>query len=255
LWSAETASHIVDMVHFASTEENNSILTKLKTSFRNGIVVPQKNIPDYVQEDDAILVGPGMVRGEKTYPKVKDISSVFALTEEADITRGLVRYLINNFPEKRFVFDAGAVQMMDAEWLKDLKTKAIVTPHQLEFETLFGKKISDLSDEEKVKAAEEAARTYNCVIILKAVIDIVTDGETTYVVRGGNQGLTKGGSGDVLAGLAVALFAKNGAVPAAVLASYIVKSTADELEKTKGYWYNTEDLVAHLPRTIAKIAI
>ncbi|NTU74163.1 hypothetical protein HGB07_08560, partial [Candidatus Roizmanbacteria bacterium] len=58
LWSAETASHFVDMVHFASTEENNEIFLSLKKIFRNGIIVPRTNIDLYAKEDDVILIGP-----------------------------------------------------------------------------------------------------------------------------------------------------------------------------------------------------
>src|SRR3989338_8813397 len=54
LWAAEIASHFVDMVHYASTVENNEIFLSLKKKFRNGIVVPKKDISLYAKEDDAI---------------------------------------------------------------------------------------------------------------------------------------------------------------------------------------------------------
>ena len=118
IWAAEMASHIVDMVHYSSTIENNKILTSIKSKFLNGIVIEHKDIFKYVEEDDSILVGPGMMR--------------------VDYTRQIVKSLINKFPQKRFVFDAGALQMMDKEWLLELKEKPILTPHLIEFERLFG---------------------------------------------------------------------------------------------------------------------
>ena len=69
LWAAEVASHFADMVHYASTKENESVFLALKTMFRNGIVVEQSQIPNYVREDDAVLIGPGMVRSEIRNPK------------------------------------------------------------------------------------------------------------------------------------------------------------------------------------------
>ena len=44
------------------------------------------------------------------------------IQNEADYTYYLTKYLLRNFPQKKFVIDAGALQMMDPEWLKKLKT-------------------------------------------------------------------------------------------------------------------------------------
>ena len=62
LWAAEIASHIVDMVHVASTKENNEIIRAIKIAWQSGIVISQKDIPTYTQEDDVVLVGNGMMR-------------------------------------------------------------------------------------------------------------------------------------------------------------------------------------------------
>src|SRR4030042_3221729 len=62
IWAAEIASYFVDIVHYSSTVENNEVFLALKKKFRNGIVVSQKDLLHYIQEDDAILVGPGMIR-------------------------------------------------------------------------------------------------------------------------------------------------------------------------------------------------
>ena len=62
IWAAEIASHFVDIVHYSSTKENNEIFLSLKKKFHNGIIVSQKELEHYVKEDDAILLGPGMLR-------------------------------------------------------------------------------------------------------------------------------------------------------------------------------------------------
>ena len=237
IWSAEIASHFVDAVHFASTKENNEIFMSIKKNFHNGIVVAQKNISDYVQEDDVILVGPGMVRS----------------VDEAAFASAMTENLIQNYPEKKFVFDAGALQMMKPEWLTLLKTPAIITPHQLEFERLFGIKISSKELSEKVEIVKQTAKRYNTTILMKAVDDIISNGTEEYIIQGGNQGLTKGGTGDLLAGLAAALYSKNNSVASAVLASYILKKSADTLEKTYGYWYNNDNLIETIPITLSKL--
>ena len=152
LWAAEVASRFVDMIHFASTAENNEIFLHLKTIFRNGIVISRKNIPDYISEDDAVLIGPGMIRTEipekDTFPK--DWDEIDSYPDEALYSRYLVHYLFTHYPEKRFVIDAGALQMIDPEWLKLLKQKAIITPHQLEFQRVFSKNMDNSSLEDKI---------------------------------------------------------------------------------------------------------
>ncbi len=254
LWAAEVATHFVDMVHYASTQENNAIFQQLKTIFRNGIVVEQKDIPNYVQEDDAVLIGPGMVREEEKSGdfNVQEFADLLSLKSESIFSRGLTYYLLKTYPQKRFVIDAGALQMMDADWLKLPSEQVIITPHQLEFERLFGKSVIDLSLEEKVQVVKSYALDYKCVILLKAVDDIISDGETVVVIRGGNQGLTKGGSGDILAGITASLRTKNDALVSAIIASYSEKQASDALKEQKGYWYNMSELIEQIPITFAE---
>jgi len=242
IWAAEMASHIVDMVHYSSTIENNEILTSIKKKFINGIVVEHKDIFKYVEEDDSILVGPGMMRGEKKEKLNPNI--------ESDYTRQIVKTLIYKFPKKRFVFDAGALQMMDKEWLLELKEKPILTPHSIEFERLFEISIKNESELKKAKLVKETAKKYNCIILFKSVKDIISDGHSFYIVEGGNAGLAKGGSGDILASLACSFYAKNNGILSAVLASWIVKKTGDELFLKHGYWYNISNIIDAIPNTL-----
>ncbi len=251
LWAAEVASHFVDMVHYSSTKENEEIFLSLKKKFHNGIIVPQEKLMEYVKEDDAILVGSGMVRQDQK-SNIKYQNDILKIKNEAEYTRELTFYLINNFSEKQFVFDAGALQMMDKEWLLKLKTPAIITPHQKEFEKLFGQPILNLTIEEKTKMVEEAAKKYKAIILLKAVVDIISDGKQTYVVEGGNAGLTKGGTGDILAGLTTALSATNQALISAVSSSILLKVTGDKLFQSKGYWYNIDNIIELIPEVLKR---
>jgi NAD(P)H-hydrate epimerase len=255
LWAAEVASRFVDMIHFASTAENNEIFLHLKTIFRNGIVIARKSIPDYMLEDDAILIGPGMIRSEipetDTFPKTWD--EVDQYPDEGLYSRYLVHFLFEQYPEKRYVIDAGALQMIDPEWLKSLKQKAIITPHQLEFQRVFSLDMDNFSLEEKINAAKKTAKEYNCIVLLKTVTDIATDGDSVYTIEGGNPGLTKGGTGDVLAGLTASLYTKNDPLNSAVVASFVLKKTADTLSQTKGNWYNIDNLIDKIPEVLKQL--
>lgn len=234
LWAAEVASHFCDMVHYSSTSENQEIFLSLKKKFQNGIIVSQEKLMDYAKEDDAILIGSGMVREG----------------EEAEYTHKLTKSLIENFPDKQFVFDAGALQMMNKEWLLKLNKPAVITPHQKEFETLFGGSILNLTLEKKVEFVHEMAKKYHVIILLKAITDIICDGEENYLIDGGNAGLTKGGTGDVLAGMTAALSTNSPALISAISASILLKTTGERLFQSKGYWYNVNNIIETIPEVL-----
>ncbi|MDO8610687.1 MAG: ADP/ATP-dependent (S)-NAD(P)H-hydrate dehydratase [bacterium] len=259
IWAAEIASHIVDIVHYSSTIENNEIMLSLKAKFLNGIVVSKDHLESYVKEDDVVLIGPGMMRRitnvKKQFPNniqlpSNNFQTIQNLKDEGEYTYFLTKYLIEHFPNKKFVFDAGSLQMMDVNWLKLLKVKSIITPHQIEFDTLFKTNIRDLKNDEKVLLVKQKAKEFNCVILLKAIIDIVSDGNEVYVIEGGNQGLTKGGTGDVLAGLTLALYSQNDVLNSAILASILLKRAADELSKQNGYWYTIDSIIQIIPKVM-----
>jgi len=251
LWAAEAASQIVDMVHVASTEENNEVIQKIKVMWQTGIVISQENIPHYAEEDDIILIGNGMMRSEAKSPKPKaegrKWEDVLKVRDEGLFTRAVVYYLITHFPDKQFVLDAGALQMMEKEWLSLLNKKPIVTPHQKEFLALFGADIAQVSFEEKEKVVQQTAQKYSCIIVLKAVEDIISDGNRTVCIQGGNAGLTKGGTGDILAGLIAGMSASSDPFSAAVVASYVLKKTAEHIFEIKGFWYTAQDIMAMFP--------
>src|SRR3989338_8731022 len=91
IWGLAVASRIVDLVHYASTPENNEIVMEVKKQFRDGIVIPREHIGEYIKEDDCVLIGPGMTRDDET----------------ANLTHAL----LSAYPNKQWVIDAGALQM------------------------------------------------------------------------------------------------------------------------------------------------
>lgn len=253
VWPAEVASHFADMVHISSIEENNEIIRQMKVKWRNGIVISQNDLADYIREDDAVLMGNGMMRTQEEFKpdaQKRSLSEVLRIENEGERAYYMTDYLLHAFPGKKWVLDAGALQMMAPQWLTDLKLPAIVTPHQREFEKLFGVKILDMEEGDKVNTVAAMAARYRVVILLKSAYDIVSDGERSFVIRGGNSGLTRGGTGDILAGIAASLYAKNSALDSAVVASVLIKAAAEDLARSMGIWYNNTDLIAQLPRVM-----
>lgn len=227
LWSLQIASRIVDMVFYCSTEENNEIVKQAKSEFRNGIVIPRRQIDSYIQEADVVLIGPGMPR-----PEGKE--------EGDDDTKEITERLLKQYPDKKWVIDGGSLQVIKPE---DLPKTAIVTPHIKEFETLFGVAITP----EKV---EEMAKKYGITILAKGEVDTVASPTQVVSISGGNAGMTKGGTGDVLAGLTAALYSKNDAFLAACAASYINKKAGESLSKSVGLYFNASDLADEIPKVM-----
>lgn len=232
LLSLKVASRIVDMVFFASPEPSvGGVAEQIKSKLLSFIWVPWEDADAYIKKSDAVLIGPGFMRfgSEKT----PEAARVHINHEEGKQTREITETLLKKFPDKKWVIDAGSLQVMETEWVP---AGSIVTPNKKEYEMLFG----DLT-------AEEASKKYNCVIVQKGPVAIVSSPKRTLEITNGNPGLTKGGTGDVLAGLVVALYAKNDAFLAACASSYLTKAAADELFTEVGTNYNSDDLADRIP--------
>jgi len=230
LWALIVASRIVDMVFYSSVPENNKLVQSLKKEFRNGIVVPRSKIKNYIDEADCVLIGPGLPRSSGK--------------EKGDDDTGLLTSsLLKKYPDKKWVIDGGSLQTINPSIIPQ---NAILTPHTREFEILFKVKGSK-------STVREMAKKYKCVILLKGPVDIVSNGSKTVEIKGGNAGMTKGGTGDVLAGLVASLYCKNDAFSSAVLGSKINKKAGDSLFKKVGYYFNASDLANEIPRILSKV--
>jgi ADP-dependent NAD(P)H-hydrate dehydratase / NAD(P)H-hydrate epimerase len=96
-----------------------------------------------------------------------------------------------------------------ADELGDRKTKFLaITPHPGEMARLLGASMKEIQGD-RVKIAREAAQRWNAHVVLKGshTLVVAPDGQT-FVNTGGNPGLAKGGSGDVLTGVLAALTAQ-----------------------------------------------
>ena len=218
LLALTTASRFTDMTYFASPEPAVSeIAKKLKSHLFSFIWVPWEEKEDYIEKSDAVLIGSGMMRYKKEWND-----------GGGDETREITRDLLLKFPDKRWVIDAGSLQMIDPAWIPE---GSILTPNIKEYKRLF--------DNMEPFAV---AKKYNCVIVYKLPETVVCSPEKCVIVSGGNAGLTKGGTGDVQAGLTAGLFAKNDAFLAAAAASFYVKKAADNLLSKVGTAYNADDL-------------
>ncbi|MFA5930131.1 MAG: NAD(P)H-hydrate dehydratase [Candidatus Micrarchaeia archaeon] len=213
--AARAAVRFCDLVYFFSTPENQSVIKKMKISTANVICVPKSRFKFALAHATCVLVGNGMDADAKTKAAV------------AAVLRS----------KKRCVIDAAALRVLP---LKLLHKDVIATPHVLEFKSAFGLP----ANEGNVRAM---AKKYGCTILLKGVRDMVaSDGRFAYV-KGGNAGMTKGGTGDVLAGLCAALFSRcNDPLRAAYTASRLNKRAGELLYRHYHYNFSSEDLADEL---------
>ena len=79
---------------------------------------------------------------------------------------------------------------------------------------------------------------------------VMGKGEVPVIITNGNEGLTKGGTGDVLSTLVGIFYIHNDAFVACSCASYILKKTADALYPEKGPFYTTSELVERIPQMV-----
>lgn len=240
-WSLDVASKFVDMVFYSSVPSNNELIQAAKQHFWNGIVVPRAEVESYLEEADAILIGPGMTRTPDTAQ--------------------LVNQLLTDWPAKNWVIDAGALQMVEPDLLTE---HCLLTPHKHELVQLAKKSghqavlellfTLDFSEEQAQLSAQKLAQELStsfggATVLLTGTTDMVSTSSETEFIVGGNPGMTKGGSGDVLAGLVAALYTQHSALASAVVGSTINKLAGDELYQTVGPFFNSSDLVSQVPKT------
>lgn len=136
--------------------------------------------------------------------------------------------------------------VVDGDGLKRVKGKiprgAVLTPHEGEFRMLFGVP----GNERNVK---EMAGRHHCIILKKGPVDIVSDGKKLKTNKLHNPGMTKGGTGDVLAGLVAALSCKNDSLIAAYEGARIAGNAGNMLRKAYGYNFCASDLSDTLSRS------
>ena len=155
----------------------------------------------FLEGIDAVGMGPGMGLGAYGQEVFKKIIRI----------------------EKNLLIDADGLNILSKnlnllEERKDFTT--ILTPHEGEFARLTGLSLDEIKNSRKT-VAEEFAKKYKVILVLKGHETIVTDGERTYTNRTGNSGMATGGSGDVLTGIISALMKNYNLFDAARLGVYI----------------------------------
>ena len=145
---------------------------------------------------------------------------------------------------RKAVIDADALSL---ELVPLLNKNMILTPHAGEMKRLSGIDVP-VGQRERIEFIKDFAQKNEVTVLLKGAIDLISDRLEVRANRTGNAGMTVGGTGDVLAGLAGALFARcNSPLEAAACAAFINGAAGDMAYKEFGYGLLATDIIDLIP--------
>ena len=156
---------------------------------------------------NAIAIGPGIGKGEKTANALK--------------------LLIQN-SQRPLILDADALNILSENktWLAFLPKDSILTPHPKEFERLAGKSANHF--EQQQRAVDFAIKNQVFLLLKGAYSCVACPDGTSYFNSSGNPGLACGGSGDVLCGVLLGLLAQGySSKETAILGAFLHGLAAD----------------------------
>ncbi len=139
-----------------------------------------------------------------------------------------------------------------ASFLGGIANTAILTPHRREFERIFG--ALPANDIDIPALLRDIAHHTKKIILLKGAPTFVAipDGRV-FVIPAHNSGLAKGGSGDILTGIIVALLAQGLAAPEAAVLGALLHQKAGLLARKKigAFGMLPSDVIEMLPQTFS----
>ncbi len=188
----------------------------------------------YLAGYDALLIGPGLGRERETAGFVakllgnagqRMVGFLRASDEPAQAERGL----------PPLVVDADGLNILSAweDWPARLPPGTVLTPHPGEMARLMGGTSAEVQAD-RVQVARRYARMWGHVVLLKGAYTVVASPAGGTVIEPfANPGLASGGTGDVLAGVIVALLAQGVEPFRAAVAGAYLHGLAGELARQK----------------------
>ena len=141
-------------------------------------------------------------------------------------------------------------------FLNNLKSEIILTPHFYEFSRLFNISYEQIN-EDQIRSLLKIQNKINKIVVLKGPTTFISYGDKLMQNTTGNQGLAVGGSGDILSGI-ISSFVCQGFSPiiASAIGVFLHGKTADELLKIKGVrGLIPSDLIDMLPTVLKNYEI
>ncbi|PIP24786.1 MAG: NAD(P)H-hydrate dehydratase [Candidatus Nealsonbacteria bacterium CG23_combo_of_CG06-09_8_20_14_all_36_12] len=178
----------------------------------------------------AVVIGGGIGRSEETQEAISEYLSQVSVP---------------------VVIDADAIHAVGKKPEIISGKPFLITPHTYEFFVLTRKEVYKLPLEEKIKVVQKEAARLQTTILLKGPTDIISNGKKVALNKTGTPYLTKGGTGDTLAGIAGALMAR-GINPflTAQAAAYINGRAGEIITKKLKEGLTATDLIEAIPQVL-----
>lgn len=179
-----------------------------------GLTIAQISVPEAIYRTsvvnfadyDAIGVGCGLGRGFDAVDKVDAILSYFSKEDNVSRVCGVAGSLDGCVTG--LVIDADALNIIaEHSWQNRLPENAIITPHKVEFERLFGNGATDRAVQ--IEQARTFAVKHKVIVVLKGAGTAIINADGNVDINtSGNCGMATAGSGDVLTGIITGLLAQ-----------------------------------------------
>lgn len=188
-----------------------------------------------IEKSDTIAIGPGMGNDEFTFKAVS---------------------MVLNKAKCPVVIDADGINCLqnNLDLLKNSNCSIVITPHLGEMARITKLSIKYI-EEHRREVAEEFARNYGIVVLLKGKNTIVTDGCKTFINPTGNSAMASGGMGDTLTGLISALIGQGlSALDGTVSGAYIHGKAGDILSENM-YSLLARDIIEMIPCVMKELTL
>ncbi len=166
-------------------------------------------------------------------------------------TTTLVHNLIKEI-KVPMIIDADGINALSTniDILKEAQAPVIITPHPGEMSRLCNRTVGEIITN-PIVTAYDFAKKYNVTVVLKTANTVVCNpySKGIYINTTGNSGLSRGGSGDLLAGMTVSLAAQGMSPFEAATASVYLHGLGADLvaEKTSMRGMLPSDVLNKLP--------
>ncbi len=175
-----------------------------------------------------------------------------------DETSKLFNVLVTKI-KKPIVLDADSLKQVELSLMKN-RDDMILTPHIFEFKSFFNvsddlKLDIDSYDfkkvDENITEFQQISRQIKASVIVKGQYDLILSGTKFRINKSGNPGMTVGGTGDALAGIAAGLLSQGlSSFDSACLAAFVNGIAGERAFDEKGNGFSATDLVSHIGSVI-----
>jgi len=199
-----------------------------------GVLQPQ-HIPTLLKRAKhatAIAIGPGLSTNTGTVQTVLELLPQLRAptTIDADALNAIATLNEKGAADSATINSAASKYNAAIQYLRDLQSPAILTPHIREFARLFGT-LPEYSIDIPSRLKAIATSTNKVILLKGAPTYIASPDGKVYIIPVANSGMAKGGSGDVLTGIIVALLSQGLAATEAAILSALLHQKAGRITR------------------------